>query len=571
MQFFLKYKFQLSLIVVLTIHVSCTPDLDLNPIAKSTEVSYYKDANSIDQTLTATYAQLCAREVFDKDYFLVIGSIPSDDVEAGGETINDYPIAQHFDQFTYNKVDITPLQEIWQYCYKGSRMANTVLEKLDLNLPDVTVDFKNRKSAEARFLRAFYHFTLVQVFGGVPISDKVIQPEDFYTPKSSIKKVLAFCEGDLKFAINHLPKSQTEPGRATKGAAQSLLGKVLLYESSYAKNYVGDERFNGCVERWKETFDTLNQVINSGVYKLVGENGERYNSWRTYPNTNSTIDGYRWLFTADADNSTEGIFEIQNVNDGLGYGFTRGNVLSVYQTCRKYTRSNGKLGDVGGWSFNCPTSYLVDAFGNKDSREMNLNSAPCNEKDDPRFSTTIGREGDSILVFYRTSVQKFPMNLNNLPTKMIGRKFECGYDEYWKSGQASQGPFNVRLIRYADVLLMAAEAAYMINEKTTALTLINKIRKRARVSGNTGKPEELNTLSFEDIIHERRLELALEPSRFFDLVRWNLTTQFINGISNFGLGSKKTEFVKGAHEFFPIPDTEVQLSKGALEQYPAWQ
>lgn len=549
---------------------NCTPDLDLNPIAKSTEVSFYKDAGSIDQTLTATYAQLCAREVFDKDYAMVVGSIPSDDVEAGGETINDYPIAQHFDQFTHNKTDITPLLEIWQYCYKGCRLANTVLEKIELDLPNVTQEFKETKAAEARFLRAFYHFTLVQIFGGVPISDKLIQPENFYTPKSSIKEVLEFCENDLKFAVNYLPLKQLEAGRASKGAAQSLLGKVLLYESSYAKNYPGDDRFSGCNERWDESFNAFNGVITSGIYKLVGENGERFKSWRTYPNTNETINGYRWLFTADADNSTEGIFEIQNVNDGLGWGLTRGNYMTVYQTCRKYTRANGKIGDVGGWSFNCPSSYLVDAFGNKDSRETNLNSLPGNEKDDPRFETTVGRAGDSILVFNKT-LQKFPMNVNNLPTKMIGRKFECGYDEFWKSGQAAQGPFNVRLIRYADVLLMAAEAAYMNNDKPTALNLVNKVRARARMSGNTGKPEALSSVSFDDITHERRLELALEPFRFFDLVRWNFTDKFINGISNFGLGENKTEFIKGAHEFFPIPETEIQLSKGALVQYPAWQ
>lgn len=566
-------KFRLTIVMTATIVIlisGCTENLELKPIAKPTEVSFYNDAASIDATLTATYAQLCAREVFDKDYYLVVGSFPCDDVEAGGETINDYPTAQHYDQFTYNKADITPILEIWQYCYKGIRMSNTTLEKLKLPLEDISDEFKNSKTAEAKFLRAFYHFTLVQVFGGIPIADKVLQPEEFYTPRNTIKEVLSFCEDDLKAASKYLPEIQDEAGRITRGAAQSLLGKVLLYESSYSKNYTNDLRFEGCEERWEESYNTFNSVIKSGKYKLVGMDGERYKSWRTFPDTSSYINAYRWLFTAEADNSSGSIFEIQNVNDGLGWGYSRGNNLTVYTTVRKYNKPSGGIADVGGWSFNCPTNYLVQAFGNSDPREKNLNSTPINPLDDPRYSTTIGQEGDSIII-YNKGLLKVEINVDHLPTKMIGRKFECGYDEYWKSGQVVQGPFNVRLIRFADVLLMAAESAYMINDKAKALELVNMVRTRARRSGNTGHPTNLSSISFEDIIHERRLELALEPFRFFDLVRWNLTDEFLNGISNFGLGDFKVEFVKGKHEFFPLPETEVQLSKGALKQYPEWQ
>lgn len=564
------------LTAVISLIAGCTENLDLKPIAKDTEVTYYKNEASIDATVTAAYAQLCARQVFDQQYYFVLGSTPADDVECGGETINDFPMAQHFDQLLHSVVDNTPTTEVWQYCYKGCRLANTAIEKMQI--PDIaSQDFINVRTGEMKFIISLYHFMLVQTFGGVPIADKTIQPEDFYTPRNSISEVLNFCETSLKEAIELLPAKNTplynqyigsEVGRACKSTAQALLAKVLLYESSYARNYPSDERFSGCQEKWAEALKYAEDVINSDSYALVGTNGERFSSWRTYPDANATIDAFRWIFTVEGDNSPESVFEIQSVNDGLGWGSTRGNTVTVFQTCRKYRKADGTLGDIGGWSFNCPTEHLVNAFKNSDPRETNLNSTPCTETDDPRFATTVGREGDSIQI-YNNGIVWVPMDFENLPTKMIGRKFECSYDEYWKANQWTQGPLNIRLIRYADVVLFASEAAYMAGDKTKALNYLNMVRTRARNCGTTGKPENLTNISFEDIVHERRLELALEPARYFDLVRWNLAEKFIGGIYNNGLGIN-IEFVIGKHEFAPLPISEVQLSKGSLVQYTAW-
>lgn len=555
----------------------CSDDfLDLRPIAKDTEETFYKDFAAVDATVTAAYGELSAREVFDKDYYMVIGSIPADDVEAGGESINDYPNAQNFDRFIHTMNDAGELEEIWRYCYKGLRFCNTALEKLatikevDPKASDALIA---RRVGEMKFLRAWYHFTLVQVFGGVPISDKIIQPSDFNMPRNTIKEVFIFIEQDLKDAITVLPEKKdlgSQVGRVTVGAAQALLSRMLMYESGYAKNYPGDERFVGCEQRWQEALDYADAVIESTAnYSLVGANGERHASWRTGADNTATIDGYRWLFTTDADNSSESIFEIQSVNDGLGWGVTRGNCMTVYQTCRKYTKEDGTLGDIGGWSFNCPTTYLIQAFQNNDARESNLHSVPGNEADDPRFATTVGRLGDSILIDETTIV---PMNFDNLPTGAIGRKFECGYAEYWSAGQWTQGPFNIRLIRLADVLLLAAEAAIETNQPGKALDYVNRVRSRARNCGSTGFPQDLTAVSFEDIVHERRLELACEPHRFFDLVRWGLAEKYLTGISNAAVGGDfRVEFVKGKHEFWPIPLSEIQLSKGGLVNYPAWQ
>ena len=574
----LKHHILILLTLTALLVAGCSEDfLDLKPTARGTTETFYTDASTIDATVTAAYAELCAREVFDKDYYLVIGSIPADDVECGGENISDYPNAQHYDQFTHTLNDETPLLEIYRYCYKGLRMCNTALERLatakEVN-PDISDNFIARRTGEVKFMNAWYHFTLVQVFGGVPIADEPVQPADFYTGRNSIKEVFSYAEQNLLDAIEVLPEKKNlgaDVGRATKGAAQALLSRLLIYESSYARNYPGDERFEGCEERWQEALNYAEAVISStDNYSLVGYNGERYASWRTGNDTAGTIDGYRWLFTADADNSSEGIFEIQGVNDRLGWGTSRGNVMTVYQTVREYTDKGGSSGDYGGWSFNCPTAHLIQAFGNSDPRESNLHSDPCNEEDDPRFATTVGREGDTILL--GEDNEFVFMGFDNLPTGTIGRKFECSYEEYWGNNDIWAGPYNVRLIRLAEIYLIAAEAAIMVNDQTKALTYINTIRTRARNCGATGYPVNLTAVSFEDVVHERRLELACEPHRYFDLVRWDLAEEFLDGINVLALGPDfHIDFEPGKHEFFPLPLTEIQLSKGGLVNYEPWQ
>jgi starch-binding outer membrane protein, SusD/RagB family len=577
---YIKYSSVSLLVILIIITTSCKESfLDLKPIAKPTTETYYTEFSSIDATCVAAYGELCAREVFDKDYYLVVGSIPSDDVECGGENINDYSAAQHYDQFVHDMTDAMPLEEIWRYCYKGLRFANTVLDYMPIaQAADSTVpeSLFQQRTAEMKFMRGLYHFMLMQVFGGVPIADHIMQTVDYSKPRNSIKEVLDFIQKDLKDAIPYLPtksqlKASNEGGRASKGAAQALLAKAIIYESSYAKNYPGDERFTGCVQHWQEALDYANEVINATAdYSLVSLDGERKFSWRTGKDKTATIDGYRWLFTADADNSSESIFEIQNVDDGMGWGITRGNLMTVYQTVRWCTSSAGTQTVYGGWSFNCPTPYLVNAFRNSDPRESNLHSAPCNETDDVRFATTVGREGDSSL-FHSAANVWVKMDLSNLPNNMIGRKFECGWDEYWGgNNDVNEGPFNVRLFRLADLMLLAAEAAFEVGSTDIALNYVNKVRERARNCGTSGKPEALATVSMEDIMHERRLELTLEPHRFFDLVRWNKTKEFLETEIDARPGFTVT-FQKGKHEFWPIPQSEIDYSKGGLVQYPGWK
>jgi starch-binding outer membrane protein, SusD/RagB family len=575
----MKYIWHLSILLALMLIMdSCSDEfLELNPIAKSSEETFYESFEDLDLTATAAYGILCSKRV-DQEHLIGFGSIPSDDAEAGGDFFGDYLLWSHFDMFTHTSDEGD--QKLYGYWYKGIRFANEFLEKLPSVLEkDDKVDSElvAQRVAEMKYLRAWYHFSIAKVFGGIVIADLTIDPSLFDTPRNSMAEVLHFCQTDLEEAIPDLKKKSeigAEIGRATKGAAQALMSKVLLYESSYAQNYPGDSRFAGCEEKWDEALTHAENMILSEEYQLVGINGERYNSWRDPVNG---VDGFRWIFTVDGDNSPESVWETQNVADGKGWMLSRGSYLTVMSTVRWYNYYNNS-GDLivrptGGWSFNLPTKYLMDAFGNQDSRETGLNAAAVEPSLDPRYMTTIGLEGDTILVNDPTQgAAWYEMNLNNLPTGAIGRKYECSPEEYWDNKtNENEGPMNARYIRYADVVLMAAEAAYNSGDAPKALIYVNLVRTRARMCGFTGYPEDLSVVSMEDIIHERRLELAMEGHRFYDLVRWGLAKKYIDGTELASVGDGfKVSFIEGKHEFWPLPAQEMQRNR-ALEQYDGWK
>lgn len=567
--------------------VGCSDEfLELKPVALATTESFYSDFEALDYTATSAYGLLCAREIYDIFYSIGFQSA-ADDIEVGGENVNDWVTFQHFDRLLHEPNEVR-FEDMWSYPYKGVRMCNTFLSRVDdikaieianaetdAQVADVTA-LIDQRTAEVKFLRAFYHFTLLEVFGGVPIVDYLMTPEEFNAPRNSVAEVLHFVENDLLVALPYLKErsqlSSNEIGRATLGAAKSLLAKAYLYESCYATNYSGDVRFTGCEDKYNLALQYAEEVINSNEYALVGEGGERFNSWRAAPG--EQVGGFRWMFTLDGDNSAGSVWEIQHIKDGKGWTRSRGNYMTVYSTVRFTLDDAGDQQGGFGWSFNLPSKYLLQAFGNNDLRELGLSSEVVDPKLDPRYQTTIGEAGDSVLYPDGSDNGAWvEMGFSNLPTGTISRKYECAPAEYWNSHvDFHDGPMNLRMIRFADVILMAAEAAYMGGNEAKALSYVNRVRTRARNSGDTGYPADLSKVTFEDIVHERRLEFAAESSRLFDLVRWNLAYDFINGTTLDAMGEGfLVEFEQGKHEFFPIPTVEMQLSKGALVQYDAWK
>ncbi len=578
------------IILLVFILTSCDESfLDLKPIAMETEETFYSTFDAVDFTVTAAYSRIT---LLNYDVTAVLtGQVGSDDVETGGANAADGANWKLIEQFAH-----TPGQNDfefpWMVNYKGIRLANTALTYLPRFLASHP-ELARQRIAECKFLLAFYHFQLLQLYGGVPIVDKVLNPAEFTLGRNSIAEVLHFIQKTLEEGLPDLKtRSQlgmNEVGRASKGAAQALLAKAYLFESSYAKYHGGDERFAGCTQKFDKAAQAAEAVIASNEYRLVGIDGERYKSWWAMTvdpmPADSMVGGFRWLFSTDGDNSPEGVWEAQNAMDGRGWAQGTGNGLVIFTTCRWNTVVSS--GWDQGWGFNTGSLYLQRAFRNLDNRYLNLsaeNMEEIGQYDDPRFGTTMGLEGDLMVVrepYNADGVLKTAgMTLHNVPTGSACRKHECHPDEFqlnkMKSGNES-GPINWKIIRYAETILIAAEAHFENGNTSRALELVNMIRTRARNSNNNADvsthiyPKNLSSLTFEDIVHERRLELALEHHRFQDLVRWNLAGRFINGITLELIPDKPIQFDQAKHLFFPLPAKQVQLSEGNLVQYPGWQ
>jgi hypothetical protein len=197
---------------------------------------------------------------------------------------------------------------------------------------------------------------------------------------------------------------------------------------------------------------------------------------------------------------------------------------------------------------------------------------------DPRIKVSIGKTGDSVYLTTGWAT----LDCQQSPTNMIGRKFEASPAQYWNNKTTDgNGPNNFPYLRYADVILIAAEAeietGQNISSGETPADLINMIRKRARNGAATGVPVDFTgTATLQDVVKERRLELAMEGQRFFDLVRWKMQDR-LTGIPlmNFRSGVRQTSpiscsFTSGKNDFIPIPQQEVINSNNNLVQYPGW-
>lgn len=423
---------------------------------------------------------------------VMLGEIASDNTLAGGESATDVPGIQEIDDMIHFPVN-AQLRDIWSWMFAGVNRANFIMEFQ--NKTEFTG--KEQVLAQARFLRAYYYFELVKWFGDVPLSvDKRIQFGDQFTLDRTPKAdVYAQIELDLQYAADNLPLTQAQAGRITKGAAQALLGKVYLYQDKFSL-----------------AANVLDQVIG-GPYDLVTD----YNS----------------IFEQEGENNIESVFEVQYTDkEGAGFGClqcSEGNVAVGFNGIRNYT---GPFFDSG-FSFNVPTQEVVDEFEEGDIRKdvAILDIEAWAEETGATYF-----EGFEHTGYYNR--------------KYIARQGDLN------TGDANlTNPNNYRAIRFADVLLMAAEAYNRggIDDDKAKLYL-NRVRLRAGLEAIDATGSALT----DAIYHERRVELVGEGHHFFDLVRTNRAAQEIDG------------FVAGKHEVFPIPSVEIELAGNRWSQNPGY-
>ncbi|ALO16442.1 SusD family protein [Salinivirga cyanobacteriivorans] len=500
----IKYIF----ITLVLLSSGCADDwLELEPVGQKLESNFYQTEEDIYKGLIAAYSMLQPKywENYGSYYFLA--NFPSDDSEVVGGGPGDRPEYHAVAEFTMLPTN-SAILEMWRRDYYGVYRTNVVIANANPNASQASREY----IAEAKFLRAYYYSELVKFFGAVPLITSTLTPDEYNQERKSPAQVYAQIVKDLQDAIPNLAENPVEDYRVTKGAAQALLGKTYLYMASpyYYNNYNFEL---SQAEYYQLAADQFNEVIISAQYDLE-------------PN-------YDNIWKLSHEHGIESIFEIEysDINRGGDWGNGRVNGGNIdVQLCGPRGIATDTLN--AGWGFDMVTQDLIGEY-NAEGDNIRKEGTAYGEA----FLTLIGAEDWDENEGYTGwfSKKRAPW------AHIVG-----DVDAQWNYET------NERIIRYADVLLMMAEA--IVGGATapqSADYYLNLVRDRVELDPISG-------VTMDDIKKERRLELAMEGHRFFDLVRW--------GDAATVLGDRG--FVQGKHEVFPIPQEEIVNSNYALTQNP---
>ncbi|MBN8824739.1 MULTISPECIES: RagB/SusD family nutrient uptake outer membrane protein [unclassified Spirosoma] len=439
--------------------------------------------------------------------FIAATNIISDDADKGSFD-GDQPSLKDIDNFTTTPTN-NFVAALWNGYYSGIARANQALAALQTASIDAST--KSRLMGEVRFIRGYYYFNLVRFFGKVP---KVVRvPNDAqdantdpaFQTRAPVDTIYNVITQDLQYAISNLPlRAQAGAGHANKGAAQALLAKTYLYRKN-----------------WQQVQALTQEVINSGQYALLPD--------------------YSIIWRYAGNNSSESIFETQSGT------FNNGDI-AVGGYC---TWQGPRVGGKGGWTdlgfgFDTPSADLVNAYESGDKRKP---ATIIFIDTSPQHKGTVLYDGFRIPS--ADSVQNLYYNYKAYASE------NPNVEPYL--GNRDKKQKNVRLLRYADVLLMAAEASNELGQSAQAITYLNMVRNRA---GLTATKAASQTDLKQAIWKERRIELAMEHDRFFDLVRTGRAAQVMQAAGK--------NFVAGKNELLPVPSLQIQLSGGQLDQNPGY-
>ena len=505
-------KWSLAAFVMAILITSCSKKfLDVDPQGQTTEVLALSDPDAANKLVGGVYNTLYYGG-FDKTtvgfLWAIANDVASDDADKGS-TPGDFSPAGDIDNFTHNSGNFI-FNNIWSGYFSAIVSANKAIDVLNKGSLDATV--KNRLLGEARFLRGLYYFNLVRFFGGVPkITTAPLASEgnsDALQTRASAADIYTQIIEDLQFAADNLPlkgDAATQTGRANKGAAQSYLAKVYLYQKN-----------------WQKAFDLSLAVINSGKYSLVPDY--------------SLIFREKPVNGVGGNNNSESVFEVQT---GLN---AAENAVSPLFSNGQGPRGRGGWNDLG-FGLNDPSADLAGSYEAGDTRR-----------------------GATIIFVNPTVAGNSPGTVLwdgfRIPTKDSVENDRYSYKAYHSSIAESQQvsnnkdskPKNIRLMRYAEVLLIYAEAAAMLNNTGEATAKLNMVRSRAMLPASTGTQA--------NIWKERRSELAMEQDRFFDLVRQGRAGTVLRALGK--------AFTDGKNEVFPIPQAQIDLSNKRLIQNPGY-
>ncbi|WP_276500226.1 RagB/SusD family nutrient uptake outer membrane protein [Terrimonas pollutisoli] len=495
----------LAVLLVFTGIAACTDKLDVLDENNPTTESYFKTALELQNGVNAIYSTLRSAELVGREWFFT-HDMRSGECSPGGAQL-EAPRAELLKQASPAPSN-SVMSNVWTGSYQMINRANQVL----LKAPDITDNtaLRDRLVGEAKFLRAWAYFELVSQWGDVPLYTETITSTTGFQGKSPAADIYAFIIADLTDAAQKLPAtySASDNGRATKGAANALLGRVQMQKGDYAAAKAA-----------------LLEVY--GKYSLVN---------------------YLWNFDGDAINdkgvsitkghefNAESIFEVVFVDRGdnnFNWGYNGEGSTSPLSTVR-----NQEYGIT--WGNIIPSDRLLNEF----------------EPNDPRYKFTIFEEGDQILtqspVDQPKTLTAADMNVaastkNGVTKKRFFRKYGI-YD--WVNSGFHPGGLNHRLIRYADVLLMLAECEAEVGTPAQAASYINEVRSRPGVNMPAVTLTSKND-ALKAVMHERSVELSAEQVSNIDILRWRKKGYFPSIIP---------DRVPGQVDLLPIPSSETSTN-----------
>lgn len=550
-------------IMLLFVGIACKDNFLSVPPTGQLSNAQLTTNSGLQATLIGAYAELNGRDFgWFGGFNWIWGSVTGGDANKGSNA-GDQSTAVFVQNFTI--IPTTgPINDKWNASYEGVSRANAVLRLLKAPGPDVTDAISKNLMGQARFLRGHYYFELKKIFNNTPYVDETVDYGTGIEKVTNAADLWPKIEADFKYAYDNLPATQDAPGRANKWAAASYLAKAYMFQKKYTEA--------------KALFD---QIIASGTTA----NGKKYGLVVNYPN----------VFNAAFSNNEEAIFSVQSAaNTGDVANANPDMVLN-------FPYNGGPAGCCGFFqpSFDLANSFRTDATGlplldgsyNTTGKELKTDQG-VDSKDpftpdagpvDPRLDFSVGRRGIPYFDWGLHPGQSWIRDQTYggpfAPKKFIYPKAQektLTDGSSWTAGYTS---INYNIIRYADVLLMAAEAEIEVGSLDKARTYINQVRQRAAnkaafVAGADGKPAANYTIGLYStafasqavartaVQFERKLELSGEGHRFFDLVRWGIAAQTINAY--FAYEGKKlpgtfagAQFTAGKNEYMPIPQTQI--------------
>lgn len=481
----------------------CQNFLSPDPKGKLTEELFFSEEEGAVMGINAIYSRL--RE-WDQEGFpwFVICELPGDNSNTGSELADGSTARLNtVNDFTYD-AGVVEFNNWWVGNYNAIAGCNVAIGSLG---GLVNEQLKAKSMAQARFFRGFFYFNLVRAFGGVPLMLEVAQPGEYNKPRATEEAVYDEIIKDLTYAAGNLPTreewGEAELGRVTKGTAQGLLAKVYLFRQDY-----------------QNAFRYADSVIRGGEYDLHPDYRDLFSPNSLYSKEVMLGDQFLWQSNRDSESQ-----------------------FVMWQGVR----------EAFGWGFLSPTQSLVDSY----------------EPGDPRLPATVFFSGDEVPGF---GVVDFKPGLEPRANRKV-----IWSRSFWNANSFTKTNAHLYFLRYADVLLIYAEAANELGNTAEALEKLELVRNRARNSVTGGNGElravlpvitETGKEKLREIIwNERRIELALEGHRFFDLIRADKV------VPGYAAGMLKadnpdTHFTTERNSVFPIPQQQIDISQGVLRQNP---